>query len=216
MASLTKADWKDRIAPHLSTSLQTVSETITQTKAVRTWLRTASTKAAEGLGDLSGMQGEMQGYMRMMNDLEDELPALMAAVDELTEGCGRVELHWRPLHPDFSRLYVDFDRDYDVELFVRLSGCTDDDARDAVAAVADALPKGEPFPNRPNVTTGLVAHDGTGVGVRVNEHLRDDRSGTYHSATLLPPDQTAIENLGLSDAPRRLRRLLCTDSEASS
>jgi hypothetical protein len=166
-------------------------------------------EAADGLGQMSGVQGEMMGYMHMMDDLEDTLPNLLEAVADLTDGCGTVDLHWRPLQPNFSRLYVDFDRDFTAKLFVRLDGCTRDAARDAIQAVAAALPKGEPFPNRPNTVTGLVAHNGVGVGVRVNEHLREDRS-TTHSVTLLPNGESTLENLAAGDAARELLQLLCS------
>jgi len=202
-------DWKARIAPHLSTSLQTVSEKITQTEAVQSWLHSASMEAADGLGQMSGVQGEMMGYMRMMDDLEDTLPNLLEAVADLTDGCGSVDLHWRPLQPNFSRLYVDFDRDFTAKLFVCLDDCSPDAARNAIQTVAAALPKGEPFPNRPNTVTGLVAHNGVGIGVRVNEHLREDRS-TTHSVTLLPDEDSPLENLAAGDAARELLQLLCS------
>ena len=215
MTSLTKDDWKARIGPHLSTSLQTVSEKITQTEAVQTWLHDASMEAAAGLGQVSGMQAEMQGYMRMMNDLEAELPELVAAVEELTDGYGTVDLHWRPLQPNFSRLYVDFNRDYTVKLFVRLSECSTPAAREALATVIDALPKGEPFPNRPNKITGLVARKDRSVGVRAKEHLRDKGPGTYQSVTLLPSGQDPLEKLDPAEAAPRLYRLLCSESGSS-
>lgn len=209
VASLSVDDWKARIAPHLSTSLQTVSEKITQTEAVQSWLHSASMEAADGLGQMSGVQGEMMGYMRMMDDLEDSLPNLLEAVADLTDGCGTVDLHWRPLQPNFSRLYVDFDRDFSAKLFVRLEDCTQDTVRDALQTVTAALPKGEPFPNRPNTVTGMVAHEGAGAGVRVKEHLREDQT-TTHSVTLLPDNQSPLENLSAADAARELLRLLCS------
>jgi len=212
VATPTKDEWKDRIAPHLSTSLQTVSERITQTEAVQSWLHEASMAAAEGLGQMSGMQGEMMGYMRMMNDLEDTLPELLAAVNELTDGTGEVDLHWRPLQPNFSRLYVSFDRDYTVKLFVRLAQCTRESAQTALDTVAATLPSGDPFPNRPNEVTGLVARDDDAVGVRVKEHLREDGSGTTRSVTLLPPKQQPRENLSTTNAVRELLQLLCSDA----
>lgn len=215
MSTPTKDNWKARIAPHLSTSLQTVSERITQTEAVQNWLRTASMKAAEGLGQTSGLQGEMQGYMRMMEELEAELPELLDAVEELTNGYGRLDLHWRPLQPNFSRLYVDFDLDYEVKLFIRLRECTSDAAHSAIATVTKALPEGDPFPNRPNVATGLVVRNKQGIGVRVKRHLRGDRSGIYRTVTLLPSDDAPIENIDASTATRRLRKRLCTDTETS-
>ena len=206
--SLSTTDWKTRLEPHLSTSLQTVSEKITQAEPVQSWLRNASTKAAEGLGRRAGMQAEMQGYARLMDDLEDALPELLAAVSDLTAGCGTVDLNWRPLQPTLSRLYVDFDREVDVDLFVRLTDCTAEAAREGLTTVAEALPEGEPYPNRPNTVTGLVARDGDSVGVRVKEHLREDR-GRRRSITLLPSTTAPIENLSDAEASRRLLRLLC-------
>ncbi|MFB6249553.1 MAG: hypothetical protein ABEL97_13385 [Salinibacter sp.] len=207
---LTTDEWKTRIEPHLASSLQAVSDAITQTEAVQSWLHRASMEAAEGLGQMSGVQGEMQGYMNMMADLEDSLPNLVAAVEEATDGCGQVDLHWRPLQPNFSRLYVSFDRDFTVKVFLRLSECTDGAADTALRTVADALPKGEPFPNRPNTTTGLVAHDGQGLGVRVSEYLREEGSGTTRSVTLLPRDQGPLEQLSRPEAVREMLRNLCS------
>jgi len=207
---MTTDDWKSRIEPHLSSSLRAVSDTITRTETVQSWLQRASMEAAEGLGGMSGLQGEMQGYMNMMADLEESLPHLVTAVDDLTEGFGRVDLNWRPLQPNFSRLYVAFDRDYTVKVFTHLEACTAEAARDVLATVAAALPEGDPFPNRPNVVTGLAARDGHGVGVRVKEHLREDGAGTRRSVTLLPEDREPREDLPPAEAPRALLRLLCS------
>jgi hypothetical protein len=211
----TKEDWKARIQPYLSTSLREVSDAITRTEVVQNWLHDASMEAAEGLGGVSGMQGEMQGYMRMMNALEDRFPELLVAVDELTEGCGQVDLHWRPMNPNFSRVKVTFDRDFTVKLFVRLDTPTLEAARTALHTVADALPEGDPFPNRPNTVTGLVAYDGSCLGVRVREHLGDEGQGRYRTVTLLPEDRDDIENLSEDEAARKLRQLLAP-SDASS
>ena len=214
-APRTKEDWKVRIEPHLSTSLRDVSDAITRTEVVQEWLHDASMDAAEGLGGVSGMQGEMQGYMRMMNALEDRFPELLAAVDELTDGCGQVDLHWRPMNPNFSRVKVTFDRDFTVKLFVRMDALTPEAAQSALHTVADALPDGDPFPNRPNTVTGLVAHDGSCLGVRVREHLGDEGQGRYRTVTLRPKDRDDIENLSVDDAGRYLRQRLAP-SDASS
>ena len=215
-AQPSKEDWKARIAPHLSRSLRDVSDAITRTDAVQQWLHDASMEAAEGLGEVSGMQGEMQGYMRMMNALEDQFPELLDAVDELTEGFGQVDLHWRPMNPNFSRVKVTFDREFTVKLFVRLDGRTPEAARTALATVGDALPEGDPFPNRPNTVTGLVAHDGTCLGVRIREHLSEEGQGRYRTVTLLPETGDALENLSEQDAAEHLRQLLAPDESAGA
>lgn len=208
--TLSKTEWKARIEPHLSTSLQTAAEKITQAEPVQAWLRDASTKAAEGLGRQGGMQAEMEGYARMMDDLEEALPELLAAVSELTAGCGSIDLNWRPLQPTQSRLYVDFDQDIDIDLFVRLHTCTTKTARQMLTTVAAALPEGQPYPNRPNTVTGLAAREGASVGVRVKEYLQEDQ-GRRRSTTLILSKAAPIENLSNAEATRRLLDLLCPD-----
>ena len=211
----SKEDWKARIEPHLSTSLRAVSDDITRTNVVQEWLHDASMEAAEGLGQVSGMQGSMQGYMRMMNALEDRFPELLAAVEDLTGGCGHVDLHWRPTNPNFSRVEVAFDRDFSVDLFVRLEALTTEAARSMIDTVAEALPDGSPFPNRPNTATGLVGYDGSCLGVRVREHLADDGQGRYRTVTLLPKDEDDVNLRSLQDAARRLSQVLAPADSSS-
>ena len=212
----SKEDWKARIEPHLSTSLRAVSDDITRTNVVQEWLHDASMEAAEGLGQVSGMQGSMQGYMRMMNALEDRFPELLAAVEDLTGGCGHVDLHWRPTNPNFSRVEVAFDRDFSVDLFVRLEALTTEAARSMIDTVAEALPDGSPFPNRPNTATGLVGYDGSCLGVRVREHLGNDSQGRYRTVSLLPESRDAIENLSVQNAAPRLLQLLAPADSSSA
>ena len=211
----SKEDWKARIEPHLSTSLRAVSDDITRTNVVQEWLHDASMEAAEGLGQVSGMQGNMQGYMRMMNALEDRFPELLAAVEDLTGGCGHVDLHWRPTNPNFSRVEVAFDRDFSVDLFVRLEALTTEAARSMIDTVAETLPDGSPFPNRPNTATGLVGYDGLCLGVRVREHLADDGQGRYRTVTLLPEDEDDVNLRSLQDAARRLCQVLASADSSS-
>lgn len=211
----TKEDWKARIEPHLSTSLRAVSDAIMRTDVVQRWLRTASTEAAEGLGQTSGLQGNMQGYMQMMNALEDQFPELLAAVEDLTAGCGHVDLHWRPMNPSLSRVEVAFDREFEVELFVRLETLTPAAVRSAIDTVAETLPDGTPFPNRPNTATGLVGHQGACLGIRVREHLADDGQGRYRTVMLLPKQRNGIEHRSLEDAARQLRQILAPADSSS-
>lgn len=211
----SKDDWKAHLDAALSDSLRAVSDRITRVPAVQEWLRTASMEVAEGLGSASGVQGEMQGYMRMRNALEDRFPELVAAVEELTEGCGHVDLHWRPMNPNFSRVEVAFDRDVRVDLFVRLADLTPEAARDALYTVVEALPDGAPFPNRPHTVTGLVAHDGTALGVRVREHMAEEGQGRMHTVTLLPASGDALEKLSGPEAVERLLQELSSADDSS-
>lgn len=213
MPSPSKEDWKDRIEPYLSSSLDAVSEEVTQSEPVQTWLRRASTDAAENLGRGRGMQAEMQGYARMMNDLEETLPELMDAVAELTADCGRIDLEWHSLRPTLSQLYVDFDRDIEINLFVRLSECTTEAAQECLGTIMRALPEGAPYPNRPNTVTGLVARDGQSVGVRVKEYLQEDH-GRRRSVTLLPAGTKPLEKVSNREATRQLLVQLCPNTSS--
>lgn len=207
----SKDEWKARFQPFLSSSLQTVSERLTHAPPVQAWLRKASTKAAEGLQQSPGLQGEMMGYMDLTNDLEETFPALVDAVREATDGCGRLDLDWRPLNPTLSRLYIAFDRDLTVALFCRLSACNQEAARDALDTVRAALPEGEPFPNRPNTVTGLVARNGTSLGVRIKDHRGADQ-GRYRTVTLLAEERSPLDGLAPSDAERALLQFFCSSS----
>lgn len=165
-------------------------------------------EAAEDLGHTSGMQGEMQGYMRMRNALEDRFPELIEAVEDLTEGCGHLDLHWRPLHPTYSRLYIDFGKDYSVDVFYRLADRSHDAAKQALEAVSQHLPEGTPFPNRPNTVTGLLALQGYCLGIRVKEYISENTQHRYRSVTLFPPDQSPLEGLSVEETPSQIVDLL--------
>ena len=214
-SSRPKENWKALLAPLLSTSVQSANERLMQTEEVRQWLRQASTKAAEGMSQRPNMRGEMRGYAQLQAAFEDRFPALFNAVEELTEGCGTLTLDWTPMNPTMSRVEVHFHRELAVDLFTRLEAPSPDAAQAALHTVEEALPDGTPFPNRPNTVTGLVAHDGSCLGVRVQEHLGTDRGGQYRTVTLLPNDQTDIENLSTQDAASHLLQVLAPDDSSS-
>lgn len=207
--SLPTDEWTDRITPHLAHSLERVSEEITQSKPVQAWLRRASAEAAEGLMESTRLNGQMRGYLQVIDDLQDALPSLVTAIEEVTDGCGRLDLDWRPMNPTYSRLFVNFDCDFAVHSFHCLSPCTADEARAILRDVGDQLPEGRPFPNRPNVVTGYVGREGVGLGVRVKEHAETDSSGQYRTVALLPPGADPVDNLSFDEARRRLLDLLC-------
>ncbi|WP_103027310.1 hypothetical protein [Salinibacter altiplanensis] len=215
--SRSQKDWNALLAPVLSTSVKAASERLMQTEEIRQWLRQASAEAAEGMRQRPDMRGEMQGYAQLKAAFDERFPALLNAVADLTEGCGTIGLDWMPMNPTMSRVEVDFHRELAVDLFTRLDAPTLEAARAALCTVEEALPDGTPFPNRPNTATGLVAHDGSCVGVRVREHLGDDPGSRHRTVTLLPEDQNALENLSAQDAvPRLLQLLAPADSSAAA
>jgi len=204
---LSTAEWKDRLAPTLATSLRETSEAMTKPPPVQSWLHEASFEAAQDVAQTSGSMAQGMGYMYMVDTLPARFPNLMKAVRDLTEGCGRVDLHWRPLSPSFSRLYIDFGWEASIDVFVRLDAHSLSAIRDALETIAEALPSGTPYPNRPNEGTGLIAYDGACVAARVREHLGED-DGTYRSVVLLSKEGASSDPMSAADAVRQLAERL--------
>lgn len=213
--SRTKEDWKALLGPLLSTSIQAVNERLMQTDEIQKWLRSASTEAAEGMNRQPDMRGEMRGYTQLKTAFEKRFPELLAAVDELTEGCGTIDVDWTPMNPALSSVEVRFDRDLTIDLFTQLDVPTPEAARSVLDTVVAALPEGTPFPNRPNSVTGLVAYNASCMGVRVREHLGDDRHGQYRTVTLLPHDRDAVKQVSVENAPSHLLQELAPADSSS-
>lgn len=198
----TKDDWKARIMPALDDSLEAASRAMTNAPSVQDWLHTASFESAMGLEMQADMEAAAMAYGAMLDDLHDTFAPLVAAVRELTGGCGRLDLHWRPLAPQFSTLRITFGTDYPVQVFYRIEAAavTPEAARAALRRVTAALPKGDPFPNRPNEATGMLAHDASCLGVRVLE--RQAERGRRRTVTLLPKQHEPVERLSEDEAIR--------------
>jgi hypothetical protein len=201
---LSEEDWMRRIEPALERSMQEVSEQMTNAAPVQRWLRSASYEAAMQASrpQPGDMQAEAAAYGALRDDLREHFASLARAVRDLTHGQGRLDVKWRPLSPNYTRLYIDFGLDYEIDLFVRLKAASPDEARRALDAAADALPRSEPFPNRPNERTALVALDDRQLGVRVREHQADP--GRRRTVTLLPDGDSAESDVALDEAPERV------------
>jgi len=210
----TISDWKALLAPALDESLEAASRVMTNAPAVQSWLHTASFESAMGLEMQSDMQAAAMAYGAMLDDLHDTFGPLVEAVRELTDGCGKLDLHWRPLSPQFSTLRIAFGTDYDVRVFHRIEAdlVTPEVARTALHRIAKALPKGDPFPNRPNEATGMLSHDGHCLGVRLREHHAD--AGRRRTVTLLPPQHEPLADLSEADAARAIAQWFQDTSES--
>lgn len=182
--------------------MQDVSDAITNAAPVQSWMHEASFRAVEGMGQMHAMQAEAMGHMRMLDDLHDTFPHLVEAVKSLTGGYGKLDIHWRPLTPNFSRVKVSFDRSYDVRAFFQTQEHTTAEMQRILEALRDTLPKGDPFPNRPHETTALLVCHDVPLGVRIKEHLADDSRRL--SVTLIPENAKPADGIPWSDAPRAM------------
>lgn len=209
----TQDEWIERLKPHLTRSLDDVSEEITSHPSIQSWLHRAPFEAAQPLGGMADLQARAHAHGRMQEDLKAQFPELVDAVRTLTQGCGHLDLHWRPLEPNYSRVYIDFRRGFDVALCYPLDTLAARAIQRALQAVEAALPAGTPFPNRPNTATGLVVHEGHGLGVRYTDRIGENDQ-RWRRVTLLPPDREPLKNLRPPEAPQAVRRYFETVTES--
>jgi hypothetical protein len=166
--------------------LAEASERITAHPAVQKWLREAGFEAARGLRGGDAM-AQAQAHGRMARDLKEQFPTLVEAVREATGGCGELALQWRPLHPNYSKVYLSFfDGAFDPDVFCALRSPALSAVRDALRAVREALPKGEPFAGQPNEAAGVLEHDGRCLGVRYRERASEKEGRPRRSVALVP------------------------------
>ncbi len=189
-------DWANLLRTHLPVSVRTANEALSRVPAVQKWMRTTASEIAaeQPPTAMQDATHAMHGYSAARRALNERFPDLREAIRTTTNDLGTLDLNWRPFSPHLSQVQVTFDRDYDVDAFVRV----DDATRSTLAAHLDAvqkeLPESEPFPRRPHTRTALWAHGGDGVGVRVHRHHPND-DVHRHTFALLPPNEKPTTDL---------------------
>lgn len=179
--TLSKQDWMKLLADPFEESMARVHETMTNHPAVQSWLKEDIFESTLNVEADSGVEEAAAAYGDIMANLEDRFPELLSAVKELTQGCGEVDLDWRPLSPQLTGLCVNFRRDLKIDVFVGLHEATPEAVSGALDRLIDQLPKSEPFPNRPNETTGIISSSGRCVAIRARDHNvdRNTRKQTF-------------------------------------
>lgn len=201
----TQTEWRRRLVPEapaanevLVLHLEEAAHRLTSHPAVQRWLRDASFEAARGL-EGPDAQAQAQAHSRIVRNLKERFPGLVEAVRSTTEGCGTVALQWRPLAPGYSQVHIDVGGAHDTDVFCRLPSPALSAAQQALRAVADALPAGRPFPNRPNSAVGMLGWDERCLGVRYQEHADGP---TPERRVLLMPGEQSTDPLSEPDAAR--------------
>jgi hypothetical protein len=189
-------DWTNLLHTHLPVSVRAANEALSRVPAVQKWMRTTASEIAaeQPPTAMQDATHAMHGYSAARRALNEHFSDLREAIRTTTNGLGTLDLNWRPFSPHLSQVQVTFDRDYDVDAFVRV----DDATRSTLAAHLDAvqkeLPESEPFPRRPHTRTALWAHGSEGVGVRVHRHHPSD-DVHRHTFALLPPNEKPTTDL---------------------
>ncbi|MES3629641.1 MAG: hypothetical protein PPP56_05685 [Longimonas sp.] len=189
-------DWRARIASTLATSVRDTNEALSRAPAVQKWMRTTAAEIAaeQQPTAMEGGMHAMQGYSAARRALHDAFPELQGIVRELTDEHGTLDLEWRPFSPHLSQVRISFDRDYDVDVFMKIDTPQRSLFNEHLDVMQSQLPESEPFPRRPHTRTALWSYDGDGVGVRIHQHHPND-DVHRHTFTLLPPEGKATPDL---------------------
>lgn len=195
-ADTASTNWTALLRTHLPVSVQDANEALSRVPAIQQWMRTTASEIAAERPP-AAMQGEMHamhGYSTARRALHDAFPALRQAVHTYTDGLGALDLDWRPFSPHLSQVQITFDRDYDVDAFVRIHEATRSAVSEHLDTMQKQLPESDPFPRRPHTRTALWLHHGGGIGVRIHRHHPSD-DVHRHTFALLPPNEAPITDL---------------------
>ena len=198
-ASPSRTDWDERLASASTSTdglrivdVEEAETRITRHPYLQRWLRDASLEAGAEVRSTDAM-AQSRAHGRMQRKLKAQFPALVEAIQATTEGCGTLMLYWRPLSPGYSQLQITFPGEDDPDVFCALQTPALSTARRALEAIAETLPAGRPFPNRPNIASGVLSYEGRCLGVRYLAHLREDDT-TDRGVVLLPGDEATEEH----------------------
>lgn len=204
----SRAEWVALLEGALEKPLREVHALLTQDAALQSWLQQAAFAAAMTLSTADDPTGWAACYDRLQQELERTFPELVAAVHEVTEGCGHLRLIWRDDAPQLSTVVIDFGRDYTVDLFLRLPAATLSALEQVFNRIAAWLPPDVPYPRRPHTLTALVAYQGRCPALRLLEHSTSE--GLKRTVQLLLPDQPPSSELTPEVALHRLHRYWAT------
>jgi hypothetical protein len=189
-------NWIELLRTHLPVSVRAANEALSRVPAVQKWMRTTASEIAaeQPPTAMQDATHAMHGYSAARRALNESFPHLRDAIRTTTGGLGALDLDWRPFSPHLSQVKITFDRDYDVDAFMRVDDATRSALNTYLDAMQNELPESEPFPRRPHTRTALWAHGGEGVGVRIHRHHPND-DVHRHTFALLPPGEKPTTDL---------------------
>lgn len=200
--------WHERIQRALDVSVRRAGEVITRAPEVQSWLQEAAYTASMHLTHPADLDAAAHAYGTMRADFEARFPEIVAAVREATGGCGRADLDWDALAPQYTKVVVRFGVDFPVDVCCRLAAVTPEAARAACRRVAAALPESAPFPGHPNERHGLLAFAGRCLGLRV----RAAAGAATPAYALLAPGYAPATGLTLDEAVAGMRSFFTPDA----
>ncbi len=202
MPHRSRDDWIALLQPVLHQPLRHIEALLNADAELQQWLQEASYQAAMEAARQADPYAFSAAYQRLQDELTTRFHELATAITQLTQGCGRLRLNWQPDAPNYSRVEIDFGRDYAVDLFIQLSDLSLAALRQALERLQRLLPADDPYPRRPHQVTAMLAFQGCCPALRLYDHLTP--SGRRQTAIVLLPDQKPSAEMSPEDALRLL------------
>ncbi|MDQ7039818.1 MAG: hypothetical protein Q9M35_02665 [Rhodothermus sp.] len=202
MPHRSRDDWIALLQPVLHQPLRKIEDLLNADAELQQWLQEAAYRAAMEAAGQADPYALSAAYQRLQDELTTRFHELATAIAQLTQGCGRLRLNWQPDAPNYSRVEIDFGRDYTVDLFIQLPEPSFAVLRQVLEHLRRLLPSDDPYPRRPHQVTALLAFQGRCPALRLYDHLTS--SGRYQTAIVLLPDQKPSEEMSPENALRLL------------
>ena len=212
MKHRTLDEWLALLAPALQQPLRQVEELINADPELQQWLQEAAFQAAMEAAAQSDPTALNAVYQRLQDELETRFRELSEAIARITHGCGHLRLNWQPDAPHYSRVEIDFRRDYTVDLFMTLADPLPDALHRALDRLRSLLPADEPYPRRPHQATALLFYRGQAPALRLLDHLTP--AGRRQTAVVFLPDQKPSSEMPPETALQVLRAYFSGTSES--
>ncbi len=203
-------DWLALLAPAFQQPLRQVEERMNADPELQQWLQEAAFQAAMEASWQADPYALSAAYQRLQDELAARFGALAEAVAQLTQGHGRLRLNWQPDAPHYSRVEIDFGRDYTVDLFVPLTDPLPEALHRVLERLRDLIPIHDPYPHRPHQATALLVYQGRSPALRVLDHLTP--AGRQQTAMIFLPDRTPSSEMPPETALQLLQAYL-SDTE---
>lgn len=205
-------EWLALLAPAFQQPLRQVEELLNADPELQQWLQEAAFQAAMEASWQSDPYALSAAYQRLQDELETRFGSLAEAIAHLTQGCGRLRLNWQPDAPHYSRVEIDFGRDYTVDLFMTLTDPLPQALHRALERLRALIPLDDPYPRRPHQATALLFYRGKAPALRLLDHLTP--AGRRQTALLFLPDQKPSSEMPPETALQVLRAYLSGTSES--
>ncbi|ACY48782.1 hypothetical protein [Rhodothermus marinus] len=205
-------EWLALLAPAFRQPLRQVEDLINADPELQQWLQEAAFQAAMEASWQSDPYALSAAYQRLQDELKARFGELAEAIARITHGLGRLRLNWQPDAPHYSRVEIDFGRDYTVDLFMTLTDPLRDALQRSLERLRALIPLDDPYPRRPHQATALLFYQGQAPALRLLDHLTP--AGRQQTAIIFLTDRKPSSEMPPETALQVLHAYLSGTSES--